>query len=88
MQSTTSVDPASIAALPLEQRIAIAADEIGHRLNVAPSVALRTLAAVYQRASLRVTGPADRRHELSHHLIRSALTARRLAVAIEEAARP
>jgi hypothetical protein len=88
MQSTTTSDLAVIAALPLEERVTIGADLIAIALNVPQSVALRTLAAIYQRATLHVVGPADRRHEAVQGLIQSAMCARRLAIAIEAASRP
>jgi hypothetical protein len=87
MQSTTTSDLAVIAALSLEERVTIAADLIGAELNVPQSIALRTLAAIYQRATFHVVGPADRRHEAVQDLIQSAMCARRLAVAIEAASR-
>lgn len=92
MQSTTSessvvTDLAAVAALPLERRVTVAAGVIGTMLNVPPSVAIRTLAAVYSRASLHAYGPGPDRAALMSHLIESAMCARRLAVAIEEAAR-
>lgn len=97
MQSTTSqapavsdqsTDPAVLAALPMERRVTVAAGVIGIMLNLPPSIALRTLAGVYQRAALHAYGPGPARAALMSHRIQSAMCARRLAVEIEDAGRP
>jgi hypothetical protein len=83
MQSTTTADPTTVAALPLEQRVTVAADKIARTLALTQTAALRELAAVYQRASLHTTDA-----DLIGHLIQSAMCARRLAIALEEATTP